>query len=204
MFMKLHEALVVSVEPSRWSSLFNKGLKTHWTDIPWAFFSKPNHLEGSTDTTNASWSFMKLHMDITSATSGQELHRAARQWTVIRLNTMWKWRVIQVKKLNISIPHWIKMSWYSSCCCCLVLLCSSAYSWETSWPEVTSAFLLYLLLPLSSQQLIIWPNQAHKQPWFMFLLPSLSLNVPHHLLHPHACLPVIVDCPFQFMPAAST
>ena len=27
--VKLHEALVVSVEPSRWSSLFNKGLKAH-------------------------------------------------------------------------------------------------------------------------------------------------------------------------------
>ena len=28
-FMMLHETLVVSVDPSRWSSLFNKGLKTH-------------------------------------------------------------------------------------------------------------------------------------------------------------------------------
>ena len=27
--VKLHEALVVSVESSRWSSLFNKGLKAH-------------------------------------------------------------------------------------------------------------------------------------------------------------------------------
>lgn len=73
------------------------------------------------------------------------------------------------------------------------------------WPPVTSAFLPLPLsrtllssavsLPNPSQRFIIWPYRAHSL-WFIF--PLLLL----FLLHP--CLLVIVDCPFQFVPAASS
>ena len=44
--MKLHEALLVFVEPSRWHSLFNKGLKR--TELPFLepFLNEERHLEG--------------------------------------------------------------------------------------------------------------------------------------------------------------
>ena len=67
--MKLHEALVV-VDPSRWHSLLNKGLIETLIVILKPFsLNQRHHLEESTNTTNASLSFMKLHMDITPQNS---------------------------------------------------------------------------------------------------------------------------------------
>ena len=63
-FMMLHEALVVSVEPSRWSSLFNKGLKAHWTAIYWVFLFKPRAPSRGVKKYNPC--FMKLHLPITT------------------------------------------------------------------------------------------------------------------------------------------
>ena len=65
--MKPHEALVVFVEPSRWRSLFNKGWKhTLLSFLEPFYLNQERHLEGSTNTINATWSFMWTSLPITS------------------------------------------------------------------------------------------------------------------------------------------